>query len=430
MMRRRAVALCALLAVASAASSSCDSGGGGATTAESGSPVTLQLWAYEGYQDFLPQLIKGFEEKNPNIKVELTNVPEEQYVTKVDTALAAKRPPDLGFIYERRWLKADRFVPLDDVVTQEKIDLNTWAKGIINPDPNAEASCSYQGKNYCLGSYTGLALLFYNKDMFDQAGIAQPQAWPGMTLNEYATTACQLRDKVGGGVYGTAHGDPVTWLPWEVHVSPDGKTATGVADSASTAGYYEVIAKMFRDKCAPSLNILDPWQQGVDFFAQKKLAMVITDFQSLSKIEKAGINYGVTTPPHPDGVEPYFSEWTDGIGVFKDGEHVDAAKKFIAFQATEGQKIRVEKTGDMPVSVTVAGQMNWAKGKPGRQEALQIVPHARPPINVPSRWDVVGPLFDSFGDIVDGKPAQSVLDKAVPKMQNNLDKAWRTWEKA
>jgi multiple sugar transport system substrate-binding protein len=222
----------------------------------------------------------------------------------------------------------------------------------------------------------------------------------------------------------------VTWLPWEVHVSPDGKTATGIANSPSTAHDYEIIANIFRNKCAPGLNVLDPWQQGVDFLSQKKLAMVITDFQSLAKIEKAGINYGVTTPPHPDGIEPYFSEWTDGIGVFKDAKNVDAAKKFIAFQATEGQKIRVEKTGDMPVSVTVAEQMNWAKGNPGRQEALQIVPHARPPINVPSRWDVVGPLFDSFGDIVDGKSAQSVLDKAVPKMQDNLDKAWRTWNKA
>jgi multiple sugar transport system substrate-binding protein len=391
--------------------------------------TTLQLWAYEGYQDFLPILIEGFEKKYPDIKVELTNVPEEQYVTKVDTALAAGQPPDLGFIYERRWLAQGQFAPVDDVVESQGIDLSTWASGVISNDPNGEAACTYEGKNYCLGSYTGTALMFYNKDMFAKAGIKEPATWPGMTLTEYADLACELTQKIGGGVYGTAHGDPVTWLPWEVHVSPDGRNAEGVTNSSSTAADYEVVAQMFRDKCAPSLNVLDPWQQGVDYFSQGKLAMVITDFQSLFKIEKAGIDYGVTTPPHPDGVEPYFSEWTDGIGAFNDGDHVDAAKKFIAYQATEGQKLRVTKTGDMPVSLAVAKDLNWAGDSAGRKEALEILPHARPAVFVPSRWDVVGPLFDSMGSIIDGKPAQDVLDDAAPKVQDNLDEAWRTWDK-
>ncbi|HEX7746159.1 MAG TPA: sugar ABC transporter substrate-binding protein [Micromonosporaceae bacterium] len=428
MNRRRMAAIVALFALTA---SGCGSGGGGGSSqGGDGEAGTLQLWAYEGYQDFLPKLIEGFEAKYPKIKVELTNVPEEQYVTKVDTALAAKQPPDLGFIYERRWLKQDKFVPVDDIVKSENIDLSTWASGVISKDPNGEAACSYEGKTYCLGSYTGTALMFYNKDMFDKAGMTPPAPWPGMTLEEYATTACQLRDKIGGGVYGTAHGDPVTWLPWEVHVSSDGKKAEGVANSANTARDYEIIAKMFRDKCAPSLNVLDPWQQGVDFFAQKKLAMVITDFQSLAKIEKAGVNYGVTAPPHPEGVEPYFSEWTDGIGVFKDGKNVAAAKKFIAFQATEGQKLRVQKTGDMPVSVAKAKEFNWAADQLGRQQALEILPHARPATFIPARWDTVTPLFDSLGAIIDGKPAQQVLDDAVPKYQNNLDKAWKTWDKS
>ena len=39
---------------------------------------------------------------------------------------------------------------------------------------------------------------------------------------------------------------------------------------------------------------MDPWEQGRDYFAEGKLAMVITDFQDLDKVEKAGINYGTT----------------------------------------------------------------------------------------------------------------------------------------
>src|SRR5215468_4387053 len=142
MKRRRVAAMVTLLALLL---SGCGIGGG-----SKGGSGTLQLWAYEGYQDFLPKLIAGFEAKYPDIKVELTNVPEEQYVTKVDTALAAKRPPDLGFIYERRWLKQNRFATVDDIVTSEHLDLSTWAQGVISKDPSGEAACSYNGKIYCL----------------------------------------------------------------------------------------------------------------------------------------------------------------------------------------------------------------------------------------------------------------------------------------
>jgi multiple sugar transport system substrate-binding protein len=425
MMKRKATAV--LVASLALTASAC--GGGGDGGSGSKGSTTLQLWAYEGYQDFLPILIDKFEAANPDIKVELTNVPEEQYPTKVETALAAGQPPDLGFILDRRWLKEGKLEPLDDVVKAENIDLSSWASGVISKDPNGEAACTFEEKNYCLGSYTGTALMFYNKDMFDKAGIDYPAPWPGMTLEEYTSLACQLTKEVGGGVYGTANGDPVTILPWEAHVSPDGRTVMGYMNSDQTAADYELIADMFRNKCAPSLNVMDPWQQGVDYFSQGKLAMVITDFQSLFKIEKAGINYGVTTPPHPDGMDPYYSEWTDGIGVFTGGKNIDAAKKFVAFQATEGQKIRVDETGDMPISQAAAEKYHWASGNAGRKEALEILPHARPAIFVPARWDTVGPLFDALGLIIDGKPASEVLDDVAPKVQDNLDQAWALWEK-
>ena len=43
---------------------------------------------------------KNYEAENPNIKVEITDIPEGDYATKIDTALLAKEPPDLGYVYE------------------------------------------------------------------------------------------------------------------------------------------------------------------------------------------------------------------------------------------------------------------------------------------------------------------------------------------
>ncbi len=393
--------------------------------------VTLTLWAYEGYQDYLPVLIEAFEAKYPNIHVELTNIPEEQYGVKVETAVAAGTPPDLGFTGDRRWFKQGLFLPLDDSIAKAGIDLSTWNAGIIGQGDlqNAEEACRYDGKTYCLGSYTGAVMLFYNKDMFDAAGIAYPKPWPPMTIEEYVDLAARLTNK-DKEVWGTANGDPVTWLPWEVVVSPDGRKAEGVVNGAISVRVHEQIAGLFQKGYAPSLNVMDPWQQGVDFFSQGKLAMVITDFQSLFKIEKAGINYGVTHPPTPQGVQPFFNVWTDSIGVFAKAPHPEEAKLFVMFQATEGQRLRVEKTGDVPVSVKMAQDLGWADDKPGRAEALEVLAHARPNVYLPNRWEVAGPLFDAFGYIVSGeKSAQAALDEAAPLMQENLDKEWADWEK-
>ena len=72
-------------------------------------PVTLDLWVFEGEDGILPAFKQGFESSHPNITLEVTLVPEDLYVTKLDTAFAAGSPPDVALMYEARWLKAGAF---------------------------------------------------------------------------------------------------------------------------------------------------------------------------------------------------------------------------------------------------------------------------------------------------------------------------------
>lgn len=39
--------------------------------------VTLSLWIFEGEEEFLPRLQEAFESKYPNIKLEITEIPED-----------------------------------------------------------------------------------------------------------------------------------------------------------------------------------------------------------------------------------------------------------------------------------------------------------------------------------------------------------------
>lgn len=418
------------LAAATLTLAGCVGGSGGSTA---GGKVVLNYYGVAENTDSASNaIIKAFEKAHPNIVVNFTGYPESQYTTKIDTALAAGAPPDIGDMYSRNWMAEGKALPLNGLASKDNIDLKQWNKAIVGDpsQPHTEPSCSYKGKLYCLGSYTGAVMLLYNKDMFDAAGITPPPAWPPITIDQYVKIACKLTDS-SKGIYGTAYGDPVTFLPWEMYASPDGKTVHGYMDSTQTISTVQTLAEGIKNKCAPRLSSFDPWAQGEDYFAEKKLATVMAGLDNLTKYEKAGIHYGFAPVPTQPGVNPYFSIWTDGIGVFKGTAHPTEAKEFVSFYATQGERIRSKITGDPPLDLKVAKEINWAHGNPGREEGLQILTHARPPLFIPDRWTVFGPAFDAFGYITSGsKSAQQAYTDAVPAVQDNLNNAWRVWDQA
>ena len=104
--------------------------------------------------------------------------------------------------------------------------------------------------------------------------------------------------------------------------------------------------------------------------------------------------------------------------------------QFVAFLTTEGQTLRYETSGDIPLDLAIAEEVDWAAGVPGREDGLEVLKHARPLVFVPNRWDVFGPWYDAWGFVIGGeKTAQQALDDAAPAIQDNLDQAWEVWEK-
>ena len=428
-LRKIAILMAALAMVATA----CTDGGGGDTDTDGGSgagePVTLDYWVFESgglVGSFLEQLIEEFQSENPNVTVNITAYPEDNYGVKLDTAIAAGKEPDLVLVFGPEQMRAGLLLPLDDMVEEQGIDLSTFVPSIV--EPGDEFSCAYDDSLYCLGSYAGSVQMLYNKDMFDAAGLEYPAAFPPMTPEEFVETACQLTDEANG-VWGGAASDPLAYAPWETFFSEDGRTAE--FNSAAAVEQFEILASGYERGCIPTANILDPWEQGRDYFARGELGMVITDFQDLDKVEKTGINWGSTASPTPAGEDPYFFVWTDSVGVMASSDHPEEAKDFIAFLATRGQELRVETSGDIPLDLQVAEEIDWAQGVPGREDGMEVLSNARTAVFVPNRWDVIGPYYDAWGYVVGGeKSAQEALAEANTAIQENLDKAWEDWEES
>jgi multiple sugar transport system substrate-binding protein len=401
-----------------------------AAPAAAGEKVTLNLWIFEGEESFLPELKKQFEAKYPNITLEITEIPEDQYVTKIDTALAAGAPPDIGFVYGgiNRWLKAGKFLSLDEMVKDKGIQLENYNPGAMS------LYCLYEGKVYCLGSYTGAVLLFYNKDLFDQAGVAYPSATEPMTVEDYVALAAKLSKpdpdlskRIWGG---SSPGTPFWFMDWTTHYGEDGRKAAGFVNDADTVRTYELFAKMVKDGSSPSAADMQAMGDA-DLLTQGRMAMAITDnFVAINNLEQAGIRYGAAAPPvEKKGDRPFVITWSDAFGVFSDSKHPKEAMEFIAFLAQEGNKLRITTGNALPLDMKVAEDANWAGQNEGRKESLQAIQLARPTIFVPGYYEISGPLGDAYDAIVDGqKSPQAALDEAAEAVQDSLDKQWETWE--
>lgn len=398
----------------------------GQSSQPSGEKVTLNLWIFEGEEGFLPKLKEGFEAKYPNITLEITEIPESDYVTKIDTALAAGSTPDIAYIYEARWMKAGKFLPIDEIVSKYNIQLADFNQGIVKD------TCAMNGKLYCLGTYTGAVLLFYNKDMFDAAGLPYPSATVPMSIDEYEALAAKLtkpNEDIAKRVYGGSSGASMWWMDRATRFSSDGRKIEGFLNDDATVHSYEVLADMVKQGYSPSSA--DSTLLGdMDLLGTKQQAMEIIDnIVAIPVLEEAGINWGAApVPVEKKGDQAYVAVWTDSMGVFTQSKYPQEALEFVAYMATEGNKLRIE-FGSYPLNNKIAAEANWAGESEGRKETMQAIALAHETVFVPGFWDATGGEWDAFNYMVEGtKSPREALDEAAVLGQEQLDKAWETWD--
>jgi ABC-type glycerol-3-phosphate transport system substrate-binding protein len=213
--------------------------------------------------------------------------------------------------------------------------------------------------------------------------------------------------------------------------SEDGRTTIGYINDEATAHTYQVIADMRGQGSAMTAGDLS-MVEGLDLLSTGNLATSIIDnVVAVPQLETAGIRWGAAVPPvEQAGDLPWIPMWTDGLAVFSGSDHPDEAKLFVAFLGTEGNRLRMEITGDLSLNMRLAEELNWVGDSEGRQEVLAAVQTARPALFVPDFWTVIEPINEAFDGYMleDGLSAQEALDEVAPILQENLDQAWATWD--
>ena len=147
---------------------------GGKTSGTTGGQTKLSfmMWGDPAELTVWNQIVKDFEAANPNITVSVEVSDWDSYWTKLKTLLAAKTPPDMFAIDAPLYLDYQSKGVLLNLTPY--LDKNPGMLDGLYPQ-TLQAYQTSQG-------YFGLPrdfqtiVLFYNKDMFDKAGLAYPNA--------------------------------------------------------------------------------------------------------------------------------------------------------------------------------------------------------------------------------------------------------------
>jgi multiple sugar transport system substrate-binding protein len=305
--------------------------------------TTINYFSFMGggdYTDELETLIAAFEEENPDIKINYTTAPFDSYFTKLQTDFAAGNPPDVFELnYENfvTFASRDTLLPLTDLLQEDTTSLFY---------PAALQAFSYEGTQYGLPMTFSTVVLFYNKDLFDAAGVDYPTAdWTWDNVIEAGQKLTNTEKQVWG-IY-----QPVQF--WEFY-----KTAAAAGGGLSVdpvtidtpenmAALHYLVDKVQVHKIMPS----DAEMSGVgdsDLFRNGQLAMLVTGIWMFDAFKDLPFNWDIAIEPGDKEKATHF--FSNAAVIAKTTENAEAAWKWVQFLASNPVTIdtRIASSWELP----------------------------------------------------------------------------------
>lgn len=148
-------------------------------------------------QDILPEEIKKVY---PNVTLEVTKLPDEQYLTSILTKLATGQAPDIFAIWPKLGGALNVQTAGEAGYLMDLSDLTFWD----NFAESAKNDMSYNGTIYAVPDGISLLGTYYNKDMFQNNGLEVPTNW-----DEFLNCCQVLKD---AGITPIVMGDKDSWV--------------------------------------------------------------------------------------------------------------------------------------------------------------------------------------------------------------------------
>lgn len=315
--------------------------------------ITLSGWGGNPEETaLLAETLAQFEDKYPNIKVK-HDVISDQYMDVIQTRLIGGQAADVFYLdaFEAPALiELGVLEPLDQFITPE-FDMDDFERPMLE-------AFQKDGVTYGLPKDYSTLALFYNKTMFEEAGVEVPTTW-----DELREVAKQLTD--GTDVYGFGVAPELARM-YYIGESKGGKIVTddqaSFGDDRVIEALQPIVDMRNIDKSTAQPNeVGSGW--GGEMFGQGRAAMVIEGNWAIPFIENnfPNIEFGTAEVPTINGQQGTMA-YTVAYVMNKESENKEAAWKLIEFlTGKEGMEIWTSKGFALPTRVSVAETLGWDK---------------------------------------------------------------------
>ncbi|MGW4929639.1 ABC transporter substrate-binding protein [Agromyces sp. NPDC004153] len=299
---------------------------------------TLTLWTRAPLEKQANLLVDAYNASHEN-QVELTVVPNDDYVAKVGAAAGSGGLPDLfaaDIVYVPNWVEQGLFqditANIDGFDFKDEINTGHLSAGTLD------------GQEYVLPFMLDLSMMFWNKDLATEAGL-DAEAGPA-NLAEYAEWAKAIQALNKPDTYGTATGlncggclvftwFPSVWADGEEVLSDDGTESLLASDTAKDvyATWKDLwdsgaVLPSSQDEAGPT------WTAG---FTEGKVGI---QFYPATLLSSTPFDAGVAGIPGPKGGGSTFVGG-DGIGISKDSKKAAQAWNFLNWLMSEDAQVQV-----------------------------------------------------------------------------------------
>lgn len=407
-MNRKLLALAGVAAIGGLALAGCTA------PAESG-PVTITYTNFisnGGNEENLQAIVDAFEDENPDITVEVTTLPYGDYGTALQTDLAAGTVSDVFDIEyaNYRQFQADGVLAPIEVAAPDAYR------------PSLLEAYATDGTQYALPSSFSDVVLYYNKDLFDAAGLDYPtNDW---TWDDERAAAEALTDQAAG-VWGDHQ--PVSFYEYYKALAQNGGeflNADGTAVAFNTPEGIEA-AEWLVGKSGTVMPTIEQGQGTADFdtnlFRDGKLGMLHSGIWVFGAF--ADVPFGWDIAVEPGNTTQASAVFSNAVGVSATSEHPEAAAKWAEFltSSTTMVDIRLDSGWELPPISDEAKLATYLeKGAPDNRQAVfdSLDAIALPPVVAQGQTE----MQDILGEeLIEAQAGRKTVEQALADAEERIN---------
>jgi multiple sugar transport system substrate-binding protein len=301
------------------------------STQLSAEELRFTVWTgSDAHLKVLNGIAESFKQRHPDVTVRFETIPAADYTQKLTFQLAGGNPPDLGWMmedaaptFEAAGVLVDVGPVLRETESYDYGDFSGAAMGLwVDGD-----------KVYGVPFSTSPFMIFYNKAMFDKAGLEDPlvlSAKGEWDMEKFREVSKKLTE--ANGTWGFEFKDGQGYDSRIMHaLMPPIRAYGGDAWANGECGFDkpEAVAavQQLHDMVFKDKSIVPPGEQG-DYFSGAS-AMTINQISRASKMPEAGFDWGIAPlPTGPGGESPVIGQ--AAIVVFAQSKQKEVATEFLA----------------------------------------------------------------------------------------------------